>query len=72
MEKQDLVQVCKDCGKEFTITVSEQNFYESKELALPKRCEECRKARKVTTQPVVEKKEEPKASLEDMMRAAGI
>lgn len=71
MEKQELVQVCKDCGNEFTITVSEQNFYESKELALPKRCENCRKARKAanTSTPVEEK---PKQSLEDMMRAAGI
>lgn len=70
MEKQELVQVCKDCGNEFTITVSEQNFYESKQLALPKRCESCRKARK-NANTVVEK-EQPKQSLEDMMRAAGI
>lgn len=71
MEKQELVQICKDCGNEFTITVSEQNFYESKELALPKRCESCRKARKAAanTEKVEEK---PKQSLDEMMRAAGI
>lgn len=71
MEKQELVQVCKDCGNEFTITVSEQNFYESRELALPKRCEACRKARKMATNS--EKVEEkPKKSLDEMMKEAGI
>lgn len=74
MEKQDLVQTCKDCGKEFTVTVSEQEFYASKELALPKRCADCRKARKMQTQDGtrIQKQEKPKQSLEDMMRAAGI
>lgn len=71
MEKQELVQVCKECGNEFTITVSEQNFYESKELALPKRCENCRKARKAANT-ATKVEEKPKQSLEDMMRAAGI
>lgn len=71
MEKQELVQVCKDCGNEFTITVSEQNFYESRELALPKRCETCRKVRKmVTNSEKVEEK--PKKSLDEMMKEAGI
>ena len=70
MEKQDLVQVCRDCGNEFTITVSEQNFYESKELALPRRCADCRAARK--NENVSKTENKPKQSLEDMMRAAGI
>lgn len=68
MEKQELVQVCKDCGKEYTITISEQNFYEGKGLALPKRCETCRKARKAAAP----QKEEKKLSLDEMMKAAGI
>lgn len=72
MEKQDLVQTCKDCGKEFVVTVSEQEFYASKELVLPKRCADCRKARKAQFQQETEKQEKPKQSLEDMMRAAGI
>ena len=74
MEKQDLVQTCKDCGKEFTITVSEQELYENKELALPKRCADCRKARKMQTQDGkgIQKQEKPKQSLEEMMRSAGI
>lgn len=37
---------CKDCGKEFTITVGEKEFYESKGLFLPVRCSSCRKNRK--------------------------
>lgn len=71
MEKQELTQVCRDCGNEFVITASEQNFYESRELALPKRCESCRKARKaaMNTEKVEEK---PKKSLDEMMREAGI
>lgn len=38
--------ICKDCGEEFNITPSEINFYEANNLKLPKRCPECRKARK--------------------------
>ena len=39
-------RVCKDCGEEFTITVDEKEFYESKNLLLPVRCCYCRKNRK--------------------------
>ena len=38
MEKKKCVQ----CGKEFTITDSEKQFFESRNLKLPKRCKECR------------------------------
>ena len=34
------------CGKEFTITNGEREHYESKNLPLPRRCPDCRKARK--------------------------
>lgn len=34
--------ICKQCGKEFTITDGEKEFYKSKKLALPKRCKNCR------------------------------
>lgn len=37
---------CIDCGKEFVISAGEQKFYESHNLALPKRCKDCRKKRK--------------------------
>jgi len=38
---------CSDCNKEFTFTVSEQEFYASKGFTnVPKRCPDCRQARK--------------------------
>ena len=38
--------VCKDCGKAFTFTVEEQQFYKERHLTEPKRCKECAKARR--------------------------
>lgn len=35
--------VCKDCGKLFTITAKETQWYNEKGFALPKRCPECRR-----------------------------
>lgn len=43
-------RICKQCGKEFTLTQSEINFYKSKNLAFPKRCKECREENKVKKQ----------------------
>ena len=37
---------CKQCGKEFELSESEIAFYKSKNLHIPKRCEQCRKANK--------------------------
>ena len=37
---------CKDCGKTFTFTVEEQQFYKERHLTEPKRCKECAKARR--------------------------
>ncbi|MCX7950425.1 MAG: zinc-ribbon domain-containing protein [Clostridiales bacterium] len=38
---------CMDCGKEFVFTEGEQQFYAEKGFENePKRCPECRKARK--------------------------
>lgn len=43
----DKVLVCKDCGKEFTFTESEQAFYKEKGFENePQRCPECRRAKK--------------------------
>jgi hypothetical protein len=43
----DKTLVCKDCGKEFVFTESEQAFYKEKGFENePQRCPECRKARK--------------------------
>jgi len=43
----DKTLVCKDCGQEFTFTVSEQEFYAEKGFTNePQRCKTCRNARK--------------------------
>ena len=39
-------KTCRDCGKVFEISRSERIFFESHNMALPKRCPACRKARK--------------------------
>lgn len=38
--------VCKDCGKEFTFSVSEQEFFSEKGFSDPIRCKTCREAKK--------------------------
>ncbi len=38
--------VCQDCEKEFDFTEREQEFYAEKGFQEPKRCPECRNARK--------------------------
>lgn len=39
-------KTCRDCGKVFEITRAERIFFESHNMALPKRCPVCRKVRK--------------------------
>lgn len=47
MAFEDKVLVCRDCGKEFTFTAGEQEFYMSRGLlSEPTRCRECRAARR--------------------------
>jgi hypothetical protein len=46
MEHKDKKIVCKDCKNEFTFTVGEQEFYESKGFSEPVRCASCRAKRK--------------------------
>ena len=47
-------EVCKDCGKEFTISVKEQLFaQEQKGFVLPKRCPECRAERKSQSKHII-------------------
>ena len=44
---QDQTLTCRDCGKEFTWTASEQEFYASKGFQnAPVRCPACRQAKK--------------------------
>jgi CxxC-x17-CxxC domain-containing protein len=37
---------CRDCGKQFTFTAGEQEFYASRGFSEPTRCGDCRAARK--------------------------
>lgn len=37
---------CEECGKDFIFTAGEQEFYEEKGFTPPKRCPECRAAKK--------------------------
>ena len=43
---QDKTLTCNDCGKQFTFTASEQEFFASKGFSTPTRCPDCRAARK--------------------------
>lgn len=47
---EDQTLVCEDCGKEFVFSAGEQEFYAEKGLVnVPKRCGDCRKARRQKT-----------------------
>jgi len=37
---------CADCGQPFTFSAGEQEFYAQRGMSEPKRCKECRAARK--------------------------
>lgn len=48
MAFQDQTLTCRDCGKPFTWTASEQEFYQQKGFQnAPVRCPECRSAKKM-------------------------
>lgn len=38
---------CKDCGEPFLMTYNEVQFYENRNLHIPRRCKACREKRKV-------------------------
>jgi CxxC-x17-CxxC domain-containing protein len=42
----DLSLSCRDCGRAFTYTSGEQDFYASRGFSEPSRCPDCRAARK--------------------------
>lgn len=47
MERKEAVRIkCQDCGEDFIFTVNDQIFYEEKGFLPPKRCKNCRNARK--------------------------
>lgn len=66
---------CKECGKEFTLTVGEQKFYDGKGLSYPIRCKDCRNARKTMREPakrecveeLVEKKSMTQAEIDAIL-----
>jgi len=48
----DIQLTCRQCGKGFVLTKSEQEFYELKGFNLPSRCKECRSSKTVRVQPL--------------------
>lgn len=40
------IRACSVCGEVFTITAGQQAFFDRRALRPPKRCEDCREARK--------------------------
>ena len=42
----DRTLTCRDCGKQFTFTAGEQEFYQTRGFSDPTRCSDCRAARK--------------------------
>jgi len=42
----DKVLVCRDCGREFRFSQSEQEFYAQRGFSEPARCPDCRKRRR--------------------------
>ena len=48
MSKKDRTLACSDCGRNFVFTVKDQEFYEERGFSDPRRCPECRAARKAS------------------------
>jgi CxxC-x17-CxxC domain-containing protein len=46
MEFEDRELTCSDCGETFVFSARDQEFFESKGFQEPKRCPQCRRARK--------------------------
>lgn len=46
MAEEDKTLVCCDCGCEFIFAKEEQEFFETKNFYEPRRCPNCRKARR--------------------------
>lgn len=44
----DRTMTCRDCGKQFTFTAGEQEFYATRGFSEPTRCTDCRAARKAS------------------------
>jgi len=42
----DMQLTCSDCGQEFTFTAADQAFFQERGFSTPKRCKQCRLAKK--------------------------
>ena len=42
----DIQLQCSDCGRDFTFTAADQQFFQERGYSTPKRCKSCRQARK--------------------------
>jgi CxxC-x17-CxxC domain-containing protein len=42
----DIQLTCSDCGQEFTFSAADQAFYQERGYSTPKRCRNCRQAKK--------------------------
>ena len=47
---QDQQLTCADCGQTFVFSAEDQEFYAQRGFSTPKRCSECRSARKASSQ----------------------
>ena len=48
MNQDDEKLACRDCGKEFTFTKGERDFFASKGFSAPSRCPDCRSKKRQT------------------------
>lgn len=60
--------ICKDCGKEFTISPEEQKHFRAMGYELPKRCKDCRQIRKAARKAVEMEKQAILAAQEQEKR----
>ena len=59
-----ITKKCRQCGKEFTLTDGEIDFFKSKGLELPNRCADCRRKNKAAgNAPAADRKKRPIAVL---------
>lgn len=40
-------RICRDCRNTFTLDEKTQNWFHQRDMQLPKRCTDCRKARRI-------------------------
>ncbi len=52
IDLKDRLIICCDCGDEFVFSSSEQKYYYSKFLSIPRRCERCRMISKLRHLPL--------------------